>query len=90
LGCTYGDEYYLRKPDSLGQIAGKAQPLAAMTGQQCIQTFFKDGYAARLKQLNARSINVNANNLMPKLGKAYGGYETNIPGSNNCDRHDSG
>jgi hypothetical protein len=85
LGCADGDEYYLRMANSFGQIAGKAQPMVAMTGQQCIHPFFEEGHAARLKQLNARSINVHANDLMPKFGEACGCYETDITGSNNSD-----
>ena len=40
--------------------------------------------------LNARLINVNANDLMTNLGKACGGYEADITGSNNSDRDHSG
>jgi hypothetical protein len=60
-----------------------------MARQQNVQTLFKYRHTARLKQFNARLINVNANNFMTNFGKARSGNKSDITGTNHSNRNNS-
>ena len=87
--CANGNKDHVGGADWFGKLGCERQSTRANIGaQEFRQSGLIDRAFATSKRFNLRSIFVDANNLMAKIGKTGSGNQTHIPSADHCYAHE--